>query len=70
MDYGCMSKYNIKIDANSAILILQIKLIINILKKKWEGNESSVLLWNGLIEKHHFVTLNEFLIFGDLDLWL
>jgi hypothetical protein len=28
------------------------------------------LLWNGLIEKHHFVTLNEFLIFGDLDLWL
>jgi hypothetical protein len=56
MDHGCMSKYNIKIDANSAILILQIKLIINILKKKWEGNESSVLLRNGLIEKHHFVT--------------
>jgi hypothetical protein len=29
-----------------------------------------VLLWNGLIEKHHFVTQNEFLILGDIDLWI
>jgi hypothetical protein len=36
MDHGCMSKYNIKIDTNSVILILHVKLIINTLKKKWD----------------------------------